>query len=78
MFECGTTMFPRLRAGDGDAFFRLLMASFETSVVPGAFFRSAGSHVRIGLGGDPASTREGLARVAEALEHYTSPGFSRN
>ena len=34
----GTTVFPRLVSGDGDALFDRLMAEFETCVVPGRFF----------------------------------------
>ncbi|HEY2177209.1 MAG TPA: pyridoxal phosphate-dependent aminotransferase [Caulobacteraceae bacterium] len=67
VFDQGTTVFPRLVGGDGDAFFRLLMDRYETSVVPGRFF-GAPDHLRIGLGGDPAASREGYARIAEALE----------
>jgi hypothetical protein len=67
VFADGATAFPRLRRGDGDAFFRLLMNDYETSVAPGRFF-GAPDHIRIGLGGHPATTREGLTRVARALE----------
>lgn len=67
IFDQGTTVFPRLLRGDGDAFFHRLTQRFETSVAPGSFF-GAPDHVRIGLGGDPAITREGLMRIAEALE----------
>jgi aspartate/methionine/tyrosine aminotransferase len=69
VFDQGTTVFPRLIHGDGGNFFRLLMNKFETSVVPGAFF-GARDHIRIGLGGDPVQTREGLTRVAEALARF--------
>ena len=62
----GTTVFPRLVEGDGEALFRRLVADCETSVVPGRFF-GAPAHVRIGLGGDPVMTRTGLERVADAL-----------
>jgi aspartate/methionine/tyrosine aminotransferase len=62
----GTTMFPRLTVGDGDALYDLLLRRFDTSLVPGRFFGSP-DHVRIGLAGDPKQTREGLHRVAEAL-----------
>jgi hypothetical protein len=67
VFDHGTTVFPRLRRGDGDAIFRRLMDRYETSVVPGRFF-GASNHIRIGLGADPAATREGLTRVADALD----------
>jgi len=66
VFDQGTTVFPRLRVGDGDAFLELLKARFETTVVPGRFFGRP-EHIRVGLGGDPALTRTGLERVAEAL-----------
>lgn len=62
----GTTVFPRLTAGNGDRLFELLLSGFETSVVPGRFFGRS-DHVRIGLGADPAMTRAGLERIAEAL-----------
>jgi aspartate/methionine/tyrosine aminotransferase len=66
IFDHGTTVFPRLLLEDGDHFFRRLKADFETSVVPGRFF-DAPSHIRIGLGADPAMTRAGLERLAKAL-----------
>jgi aspartate/methionine/tyrosine aminotransferase len=62
----GTTIFPRLKHGDGDGFYDMLMHRFETSLVPGRFF-GCPEHIRIGLGGDRQQTREGLHRVAEAL-----------
>ncbi len=62
----GTTMFPRLRMGDGDALYERLMSRFETSVAPGRFF-GCPAHVRIGLGGDVQKSREGMARLADAL-----------
>ena len=66
VFDHGTTVFPRLARGDGDAFFERLRSRFETTVVPGRFF-GAPDHIRVGLGGDPAVTREGLTRLAAAL-----------
>lgn len=66
VFEQGTTVFPRLRGGDGDALFEVLRTRFETSVVPGRFFGRP-AHVRVGLGADPAMTRVGLTRLAAAL-----------
>jgi hypothetical protein len=62
----GTTVFPRLLDGDGDAFFERLTREFETSIVPGRFFGQP-DHIRIGLGGDVAMTRTGLERIAAAL-----------
>jgi len=67
IFDHGTTVFPRLLGTDGDILFETLMARFETSLVPGRFF-GAPAHVRIGLGGDPATTRAGLECVAAALD----------
>lgn len=66
ILDQGTTMFPRLVAGDGEAFYLRLMADYETSVVPGRFF-GCPEHIRIGLAGDVAMTRVGLKRIAEAL-----------
>lgn len=67
VFDQGTTVFPRLRAGDGDALCELLRERFETSVVPGRFFGRP-AHVRVGLGGDTGITRVGLERLAVALK----------
>jgi aspartate/methionine/tyrosine aminotransferase len=67
VFAQGTTVFPRLKHTDGDALFDRLMRDYETSLVPGRFFGRPG-HVRIGLGGEPETTRVGLERLAEALK----------
>jgi aspartate/methionine/tyrosine aminotransferase len=67
ILDQGACVFPRLLATDGDAFFQRLTADYETSVAPGRFFGMA-DHVRIGLGADPAMTREGLGRLAAALD----------
>jgi aspartate/methionine/tyrosine aminotransferase len=66
VFDQGTTVFPRLREGDGDSLFSRLTERFETSIVPGRFFGRP-DHIRIGLGGDTAMTRVGLERLAAAL-----------
>jgi aspartate/methionine/tyrosine aminotransferase len=66
LFDQGTTVFPRLRTGDGEGLFRRLGEQFETSIVPGRFFGRP-DHFRVGLGGHPAMTREGLQRLAAAL-----------
>jgi len=66
VFDQGTTVFPRLRRGDGDALFERLIAAYETSIAPGRFFGKP-DHIRVGLGGDPATTRIGLERLAQAL-----------
>lgn len=65
----GTTVFPRLVQGKVEEFCRLLRERFETSVVPGRYFDRP-DHIRIGLGGDPEMTREGLARLALALKEW--------
>jgi aspartate/methionine/tyrosine aminotransferase len=66
IFEQGTTVFPRLMAGDADGFCARLMAQYETSIVPGRFF-GRGDHIRVGLGGDTEMTRIGLERIWTAL-----------
>jgi len=63
----GTVTFPRLAQGSVKEFTHLLCARFETSVVPGEFFEMP-DHFRIGIGGDPAMTAEGLERLAQALD----------
>ncbi len=67
IFDQGTTVFPRLREGDGEALLRRLQNRFETSVVPGRYF-GLDRHFRVGLGGATDTTRKGLERLAEALE----------
>jgi len=63
----GTTVFPRLRSGDVDSFCELLQREYDTSVVPGRFFEMP-QHLRIGIGGDPELTAQGLKRLAQALD----------
>ena len=65
----GTVIFPRLKRGSVDEFCEVLRARYETSVVPGRFFEMP-DHFRIGIGGDPAMTREGLRRLAAALDEW--------
>ena len=65
----GTTVFPKLLHGDVDAFDRFLRERFETAIVPGRFFEMP-QHFRIGLGGDPAMTREALARLGQGLDEF--------
>ena len=65
----GTVTFPRLTHGSVKEFTELLRTRFDTSVVPGEFFEMP-DHFRIGIGGDPAMTAEGLARLAQALDAY--------
>jgi aspartate/methionine/tyrosine aminotransferase len=65
--EFGTVMFPRVRHGTSEQLCRLLREKYETSVVPGKFFGMP-QHFRIGLGGDAEMTKEGLRRLAQALD----------
>jgi hypothetical protein len=65
--EAGTISFPHLASGHADAFCQLLHEKYETSVVPGRFFE-APEHFRIGVGGETEDVREGLSRVAAALD----------
>ncbi|HVP55523.1 MAG TPA: aminotransferase class I/II-fold pyridoxal phosphate-dependent enzyme [Candidatus Eisenbacteria bacterium] len=67
----GTVVFPRLRHGNLEDFAELLREKYETSIVPGRFFDMP-QHFRIGIGGDPEMTREGLHRLALALDEYAA------
>jgi aspartate/methionine/tyrosine aminotransferase len=63
----GTTVFPRLRHGSVEALSDRLRNAYETSIVPGRFF-GAEAHFRIGIGGETSMVREGLQRLARALD----------
>ena len=65
----GTTVFPRLRRGDVAAFCHFLRDGYDTSAVPGSYFERP-QHFRVGLAGDVEMTREGLTRLAQALEAW--------
>jgi aspartate/methionine/tyrosine aminotransferase len=67
--EHGPVVFPRLRHGKVDDLVALLREKYETSVVPGRFFDMP-QHFRIGIGGEPQMTREGLHRLGLALDEY--------
>jgi aspartate/methionine/tyrosine aminotransferase len=69
--EAGTIAFPQLTTGPAEAFCKLLREKYETSVVPGRFFE-APAHFRIGIGGETENVREGLSRVAAALDELAS------
>ncbi|MGA9641201.1 MAG: aminotransferase class I/II-fold pyridoxal phosphate-dependent enzyme [Terriglobales bacterium] len=62
----GTTVFPRLKVGDAEAFVRMLREQFETSVVPGDFFEQP-QHFRIGFCGATETLRGGLEGLGAAL-----------
>ncbi|HET7097434.1 MAG TPA: aminotransferase class I/II-fold pyridoxal phosphate-dependent enzyme [Casimicrobiaceae bacterium] len=71
---CG--FFLWLRAGDGLELTRRLWRDFALKVLPGGYLTQAGpsgandgdDYIRIALVHDPETTREGLSRVATALE----------
>ena len=65
--EFGTIVFCRLPSGSVDQLYRLLMEKYETCVAPGRFFDMPDGF-RVGIGGDPEMTREGLARLGLALD----------
>ncbi len=65
--EHGTIVFPKLRSGRIDEFYRTLRDIYETSVAPGRYFDMP-QHFRIGIGGDPAMTAEGLRRLGLCLD----------
>ncbi len=67
----GTTAFPKLLTGPVDKFCELLRDKYETSVVPGHFFEMP-DHFRVGLGGPAGELREGLNRLASALDEYSA------
>jgi aspartate/methionine/tyrosine aminotransferase len=65
--EFGTVLTLRAPGGDAAAFCRRLREQYETSVVPGNFFEMPDCF-RLGLGGDTATLREGLERLAAAVQ----------
>jgi hypothetical protein len=65
----GSVVFPRLREGEPDRFFKLLREKYETSVVPGAFFE-APRHFRLGIGGETAALRASLEKLGAALDEF--------
>jgi len=67
----GTIIFPRVPQGDADAFCKLLLENYETSVVPGRFFEMP-DRIRIGIGGETGEVEEGLNRLSQALSELKS------
>jgi aspartate/methionine/tyrosine aminotransferase len=65
----GTTVFPRLKVGDAEAFVKMLREQFETSVVPGDFFEQP-QHFRIGFCGSHETVLGGLERLDAALRAF--------
>jgi aspartate/methionine/tyrosine aminotransferase len=70
--DAGAICFPQTSSGPALAFCQLLLEKYQTSVAPGRFF-GASQHFRIGVGGQTEQVREGLARVAEALDEFGPP-----
>src|SRR5271166_3904958 len=64
--EFGTLIFLKPRLGRVDELFRLL-EKYETGVAPGSYFDMP-EGFRVGIGGDPELTREGLNRLGLALD----------
>lgn len=69
----GTTSFPRVLGADADRLCASLRERYETSLVPGRWFR-APEHVRVGLCGDPAVFVEGVRRLGLALDDLRRGG----
>lgn len=67
----GTVCFPRLRRGSAAEFCKLLRKKYETTVVPGEFFAMP-QHFRVGIGGNPEMTAEGLQRLGAALVEFSN------
>jgi hypothetical protein len=66
-------IFLKLRFGRVDELFRLLMDKYDTSVAPGSYFDMPDGF-RVGIGGDPEMTREGLNMVGLALDELRARG----
>jgi aspartate/methionine/tyrosine aminotransferase len=71
--EYGTVITLRAPGGEADAFCKHLRERYETSVVPGRFFEMPDCF-RLGIGGETAALREGLARLSAAVEGFSKPG----
>jgi len=67
----GTVTFPKLIRGSVTDFCKLLRTRYETTIVPGLFFEMP-EHFRVGIGGDPEMTTQGLERFSEALDEFGS------
>jgi aspartate/methionine/tyrosine aminotransferase len=64
----GTIVFPRIKGiSDAGPFVDAVMREHRTALGPGAFFE-APAHFRLGYGGDTETIRQGLSRVASALD----------
>jgi aspartate/methionine/tyrosine aminotransferase len=65
--EQGMTAFPRLKRGNVDDLCSRLRQRYETTVVPGRFFEMP-DHFRVAIGCPTETLRQGLARLAAALD----------
>ena len=65
--EFGPIIFLKPSRGRTDELYRLLSEKYETSVAPGSYFYMPDGF-RVGIGGDPEMTREGLNRLGLALD----------
>ena len=63
----GTTSFPHLRNGDGDKLSALLVAKYDTAVVPGRFFESP-RHIRIAMCCESEMFATSIERFGRALD----------
>jgi aspartate/methionine/tyrosine aminotransferase len=67
----GTVVFPKLASGNTPEFVKFLREKFETSVVPGEFFGMP-QHFRVGIGGETQVVKDGLERLAAALDAWAA------
>jgi aspartate/methionine/tyrosine aminotransferase len=74
--EGGTTAFPRLERGNADELSARLREHYETTVVPGRFFEMP-DHFRVAIGCPTETLREGLARLASALDQLGAEATPR-
>ena len=65
----GITVFPRWTIGDTEPLHALVRAKYDTSIVPGRWFDMP-DRFRVGLGGDTGKLKEGLVRLASALDEF--------
>jgi aspartate/methionine/tyrosine aminotransferase len=72
LFDHATTVFARPIGLDAEQLTERLLQAFDTGVGPGRFFGDR-ERIRLGLGGSSAPTREGLQRLARALEGANGP-----
>lgn len=71
----GTVLFPRL-GRPVDEFCENLRVQYETCVTPGRFFEM-NDRIRIGIGGETATLRQGLERLHEALHESAKSADAR-